>query len=119
MWGAIWCGMEEGVDLVRMRAVGRWQSNGAMEDGEEVERVKGQRDFVDTTVAALAVAGAYNVVNRTGRYAATKTARMALKAGLGFGLAQDLLSALRGDPPAYVSWILARVRGGVGPEIEV
>lgn len=49
------------------------------------------------------------MTDRFGAITAAKTAKQALAVGLGFGLAQDAVSALKGHRPAYVDFIL---RGG-------
>ena len=67
------------------------------EDGDD-----SRKDFWSTTVAGLAVAGAFSAWNQVPMITAAKMARMGLKAGVGFGLLQDALHLLRGQRLAYV-----------------
>ena len=105
LWAAGFMVTEEGVDQMRGRLLGRRE-----DDGEEVGR-KGQRDFVSTVVAAMAVAGVYSRVKRLDTFATVKTSKMALKGGVAFGLCQDVIACARGEPPGYVSWVWGKGRG--------
>ena len=70
-----------------------------------------QRDFLSTVVAALGVAGAFSAWNRFPVETAAKTARMSLKVGFAFGVAQDVLSLLRGRKLGYVESVKRNVFG--------
>lgn len=60
------------------------------------------KDFLSTVLAALTTSGAFSLWNRFPLRTAARTARLALKIGLVYGLGQDALSLLRGRRLAYV-----------------
>ena len=121
---SIWAGgflcMEEATDRFRGAILKRWvgfkdkraeakgwdikEKDLGLEKLENLHGVWVQRDFLSTTVAALATAGAFSVWNRMPVNTAARTATMALKAGLAFGLVQDLLSVLKGRRVGYVEY---------------
>ncbi|KAJ9621859.1 hypothetical protein H2203_006739 [Taxawa tesnikishii (nom. ined.)] len=95
--------------------VGFWSGSFfAMEEAEGEERELGlekmegedevwvQRDFLSSVVAALGTAGGFSAWNRFPVPTAARTATIALKLGLGFGLAQDALSLMRGRRLGYI-----------------
>lgn len=69
---------------------------------EAVDEMRGDADCLNTAVAALGTAGAFSLWNRFPLPAAARTAKLALIAGLGYGLAQDAIAALRGRKITYV-----------------
>jgi hypothetical protein len=89
------------------------------------DEIRGKKDFLNTVVASLSVAGGFSlwslsarmqiwillivVADRFPMVAAARTAKTGLAIGLAFGLAQDAVGALRGRRPGYVDFIL---RGG-------
>ena len=68
-----------------------------------------RRDFLSTVMAALATSGAFSLWNRFPLPTAARTAKMALKIGLVYGLAQDMLSLSRGRSLAYVDLLLGKI----------
>jgi hypothetical protein len=92
---------------------------------EEIfDRYRGTKDFVNTVIASLSVAGGFSLWSRsspavlmqtlirTDRFPVTtaaRTAKSGLAIGLAYGLAQDAIGAARGRRPGYVDFIL---RGG-------
>jgi len=115
-WGGLFFWMEEGID--RLRGLvwrewesiqdKRWLSNG-WERSIGLDRLEDehgfiwvQRDFLSTTAAALGTAGIFSSWNRFAFPTTVRTAKMGLKVGLAFGLAQDGLSLLRGRRVAYI-----------------
>lgn len=97
-WAAMFVVLEEGLDRARAKAF--------RPRGEE-ER-KGQRDFLNTVSAAVALAGIHGWWNRLDRFAALRMTRFAVKYALPYGLTQDLLASLRGDRPWYVDSVMRR-----------
>ncbi|RMD42964.1 hypothetical protein DV735_g2145, partial [Chaetothyriales sp. CBS 134920] len=85
LWGAGFMATEEGIDQLRARLL---------------HRPDGQRDFLSTVVAALALSGVHSRVHHMNTFATVKSSKMALKAGLAFGLAQDALALMRGGTDA-------------------
>jgi hypothetical protein len=89
------------------------------------DEIRGKKDFVNTTLASLSVAGGFSLwslylphiglhianemTDRFPMVAAARTAKTGLAIGLAFGLAQDAVGVLRGRRPGYVEFIL---RGG-------
>lgn len=110
IWAALFCGIEEGVDRLRGRIVGRWRG----EDWEE--GMKGQRDVGSTITAGLGVTGLFCLFKRMDRFASAKMVKTSLKYSVAFGLAQDLMGALRGQRPSYVDWV-SRTRKEVQEKI--
>ncbi len=110
IWVGVFCGIEEGVDRLRGRVVGRWKR----EDWEE--GVKTQRDVGSTLVAGTSVAGLYCAVKRMDRFATAKLVRTSVRYSLAFGLAQDLLSTMKRERPAYVEWLLKRSHWSKGQQ---
>jgi len=68
-----------------------------------------RRDFLSTVMAALATSGAFSLWNRFPLPTAARTAKMALKIGLIYGLGQDVLSLSRGRSLAYVDHLLGKI----------
>lgn len=97
-WATMFVVLEEGLDRARAKAFRR--------RGEE-ER-KGQRDFLNTLSAAVALAGVHGWWNRMDRFAAMRMTRFAIRYAVPYGLAQDLLASLRGDRPWYVDSLMKR-----------
>lgn len=112
IWATVFMLAEEGLDQARGRVLG-WRGRGdeEMGEGEVMRRVGRQRDLANTTMAALMTAGLYSRWQRMDVFATTKMAGMAFRAGVGYGVAQDLVSCLRGEPPGYVAWLSRRVFG--------
>ncbi|KAF4552554.1 Hypothetical protein D9617_9g023420 [Elsinoe fawcettii] len=122
VWGGLFFWMEEGVDRMRGAVVRGWTGfqdrrradKGWEEAGlEKVDTLDGppvwvQRDFLSTTVAALGTAGAFSAWNRFPLPTAARTARMGLKAGVAFGLLQDLLGYFKGRRIGYVEFVKRR-----------
>lgn len=80
-------------------------------DGTRGPVVWVQRDFMSTVVAALGTAGAFSAWNRLPIETAARTARIGLKAGLGFGILQDLVGLMRGRRLGYVEFVKRNVFG--------
>ncbi|TKX23366.1 hypothetical protein C1H76_4434 [Elsinoe australis] len=122
LWGGLFFWMEEGVDRMRGAVIRGWvgfQDRRRVEKGWEdvgLERVDDeegpiwvQRDFLSTTVAALGTAGAFSAWNRFPLPTAARTAKMGLKAGLAFGILQDVLGYLKGRRIGYIEFVRNRV----------
>jgi len=121
VWTGLFLYMEEAVDRLRGAVLRQWvgfKDRRGLERElglEKLENLRGvwvQRDFLSTTVAALGTAGAFSVWNRMPVNTAARTATLALKAGIGFGLVQDALSVLRGRRVGYVEYVRRHVFGG-------
>jgi hypothetical protein len=98
-WASMFMLAEEGLDHARGSLFAKKQEEVAM----------GQRDALNTTLAALMTAGLYTRWHRMDVFATTKMARMSVKYGLLYGLMQDVLSTVRGERPAYVSWLARKI----------
>lgn len=77
---------------------------------EMFDRYRGTKDFINTVIASLSVAGAFSLWNRFPITTAARTAKSGLAIGLAYGLAQDAVGAARGRKPAYVDFIQRRGR---------
>jgi len=77
---------------------------------EMFDRYRGKKDFINTVIASLSIAGAFSVWNRFPITTAARTAKTGLAVGLIYGLAQDALGAARGKKLAYVDFIQRRGR---------
>ncbi|PMD20754.1 hypothetical protein NA56DRAFT_671056 [Hyaloscypha hepaticicola] len=77
---------------------------------EEIfDRYRGTKDFINTVIASLSVAGGFSLWNRFPITTAARTAKSGLAIGFAYGLAQDAIGAAKGRRPGYVDFIL---RGG-------
>lgn len=102
IWATMFMLAEEGLDQARGRLFAR----------RDAEVAIGQRDALDTTLAALMTAGLYTRWHSMDVFATTNMARMAMKYGLLYGLLQDAVSTARGERPAYLKWLARRVSRG-------
>lgn len=100
-WATLFMMTEEMVDLSRARLFARGDDDIAT----------GQRDFGSTVIAGMTLAGLYSWKRGLDHYAAAGTARSALRISLAYGLTQDLIASIRGNPPAYVSWLGKKISG--------
>jgi hypothetical protein len=96
----VFMGVEEIMDRSRSKVFAR---------GDE-DYATGQKDFANTVIAGMSTSGLYILWKRMDVFAAGKMARMALKYSLAYGLAQDLLASFKGESPAYVRWVMSKVR---------
>jgi hypothetical protein len=94
-WALLFMATEEAIDLSRARIFARGDDDVAT----------GQRDVASTVVAAMSMSGIYSWRKRLDHWAAGRTAKAALKFSIAFGLTQDLLATIRGNPPAYIQWL--------------
>ncbi|ETN46822.1 uncharacterized protein HMPREF1541_01011 [Cyphellophora europaea CBS 101466] len=101
IWASMFMLAEEGLDQARGRLFAR----------RDDEIALGQRDALDTVLAALMTAGLYTRWHRLDVFATSKTAKMAFKYGLLYGLVQDAISTVRGERPAYLVWASRKIRG--------
>lgn len=101
-WATMFMLAEEGLDHAR----------GSLFAKRDEDVAIGQRDALDTTLAALMTAGLYTRWHRMDVFATTNMARMAVKYGLFYGLLQDAVSTLRGERPAYLSWLARKASRG-------
>lgn len=99
VWATMFMLAEEGLDHARGRLFAKRNEEVAL----------GQRDALDTMLAALMTAGLYTRWHRMDVFATSNMARMAVKYGLLYGLLQDAVSTVRGEKPAYVSWLTRKV----------
>ncbi|KIM97884.1 hypothetical protein OIDMADRAFT_129065 [Oidiodendron maius Zn] len=74
------------------------------------DRYRGTKDFINTVIASLSVAGAFSMWNRFPITTAARTAKSGLAIGIIYGLAQDALGAAKGRVPGYVGFIQRRGR---------
>ena len=100
-WATIFMVCEEVVDNARGRILVR----------EEDDTTRAQRDAASTVVAAMSTAAVYSWKNGLDHYTAARLARTALKVGLTYGIMQDLLATLRGNKPAYITWVGSKMFG--------
>ena len=100
-WSALFSFAEEGLDQARSRLFAR----------RDEDFAPGQRDFVNTTTAALTTAGVYSRWHNLDVFATTKLARVGLKYGLAYGLVQDVMSTVTGEAPRYISWARRIITG--------
>jgi hypothetical protein len=92
---------------------------------EMFDRYRGTKDFINTIIASLSVAGAFSLwsmsllphplspLTTTDRFpltTAARTAKSGLAVGLVYGLVQDALGAAKGRRPGYVDFILRKGR---------
>ncbi|KAI1334590.1 hypothetical protein F5Y15DRAFT_285311 [Xylariaceae sp. FL0016] len=66
---------------------------------------RGTKDFLNTIMASLAIAGGFSLWNGFSAAETARTARKGLKFGLAYGCAQDIVSLLRGRPVGYIDFI--------------
>lgn len=103
-WASLFMATEEIVDRARERLFAKEGS-----DGEVL--AAGQRDAASTVVAAMSTAGVYSWRRGQDYFTAARTAKMALKYSLLYGLSQDVLSTLRGSRPSYLDRVIGLVGG--------
>ncbi|KAK1093055.1 hypothetical protein LTR48_003101 [Friedmanniomyces endolithicus] len=96
LWVGMFVTMEEGLDRGRAGLVRVWR--GVRGGKEEDVLVESSRDFVSTALAGLGTAGAFT--------------RMGAKVGFGFGIAEDVVSVLRGRRVGYVEFVKRHLLGG-------
>lgn len=97
-WTVLFLALEEGLDKARAKVFAR----------RDEEEAKGQRDFLNTVSAAVAVVGIHSKWSGLDRFAAMRSTKLAIRYAVPYGLAQDLLSSLRGDRPWYVEWAFGK-----------
>lgn len=103
IWTVLFVGMEEAIDGAR---VGLARLRG----GESaVERVS--RDFLSTGLAGVGTAGAFSLWNRFPISTTARVAKLGLKAGIAYGLLQDVASALRGRRIGYIGFVKQHIFG--------
>ncbi|KAK4627146.1 hypothetical protein CLAFUW4_03927 [Fulvia fulva] len=129
---AVWVGcyfvLEEGVDRGRAAGVRMWRrvfregefksgmrmatAGDVVNDdllegsyGKEEARVAGNRDCLSSMLAGLGTAGIFSAWNRFPLPTAARTAKMGAKAGLAFGVLQDMVSLMRGRRVGYVEFV--------------
>jgi len=106
-------GLKEGVKMGAK--IGIWTA-GFFSIEDMFDRYRGTKDFINTVIASLSIAGGFSLWNRFPLTTAARTAKTGLAVGLAFGLAQDALGAARGRRPGYVNFILRRGRRADGEE---
>lgn len=97
-WATIFMCCEEVVDRSRGRLFAK----------RDEDVANGQRDAASTVVAAMSTAGIYSWKRGLDKFTAARTAKIALKYSLLYGLVQDLAASLRGNKPAYIDWALRK-----------
>ncbi|KAL1958432.1 hypothetical protein VTO42DRAFT_4533 [Malbranchea cinnamomea] len=65
----------------------------------------GHADFLSTITAGLSFSGIYSVLARHDIYTAARTVKLSLKMSLAYGLLQDAISTLKGNPPWYIGFL--------------
>lgn len=72
-----------------------------------VDKARGAQDVGSTVVAGAAMGGVWAAVkSRREVYPAARMVRMGIKGAAVYGLAQDGVAWLRGNPPGYVRWVM-------------
>ncbi|KAG9249273.1 hypothetical protein BJ878DRAFT_531300 [Calycina marina] len=71
---------------------------------EMYDRYRGRKDFANTVLASLTVAGAFSAWNQFPITTAARTAKSGLAIGLVYGLAQDAVGLAKGRVPHYLKW---------------
>jgi hypothetical protein len=107
-WVGVFVGSEEGVDRAR-GAVSRIWSGMRENDHGEVDGAS--KDFVSTVFAGLGTAGLFSAWHRFPIPTAARLAKTGAKAGLAFGLLQDIASMMRGRRLGYVDFVKKHVFG--------
>ncbi|KAI3396534.1 hypothetical protein diail_12058 [Diaporthe ilicicola] len=69
------------------------------------------KDFVNTVLASLTVAGGFSLWNRFSLPMTARTTKTALVVGLIYGGLQDAAGAARGRRIGYIDWIKRHIRG--------
>lgn len=103
-WATLFMVTEEMVDLSRTRLLAR----------RDEDVATGQRDAGSTVIAGMTLAGFYSWKRGLDHFAAARTAKTAFKFSLAYGLVQDLMATVRGNPPAYVAWMKRKIFGNTG-----
>lgn len=70
---------------------------------------RGQKDFLNTVLACVTVAGGFSLWNRFSLPMAARTTKTALVVGLVYGGLQDLAGAARGRPIGYIEFAKRRL----------
>ncbi|KAI5303219.1 hypothetical protein KEM55_000668 [Ascosphaera atra] len=79
---------------------------------ETVDRARhGNKDFLSTITAGLTFSGLYSLVSRHDIYTTARVSKLGLKTSLVYGIAQDLLATLKGNPPRYIAMITGSNKG--------
>ncbi|KAH6711285.1 hypothetical protein DL95DRAFT_388844 [Leptodontidium sp. 2 PMI_412] len=99
-------GVKEGL---KMGAKVSFWTAGFFSIEEMFDRYRGTKDFLNTVIASLSIAGGFSLWNRFPITTAARTAKTSLAIGLAYGLAQDAVGAARGRPLGWVDFIR---RGG-------
>jgi len=102
-------GVKEGM---KMGAKVSFWTAGFFSIEEMFDRYRGTKDFINTVIASLTVAGGFSFWNRFPVITAARTAKSGLAIGLAYGLAQDAVGAMRGRKPRYVDWIQRKTTRG-------
>ena len=100
-WATIFMCCEELVDRSRGRLFAKTDD----------EVASGQRDAASTVVAAMSTAGIYSWKSGLDKFTAARTAKIALKYSLLYGIVQDLAASFRGNRPAYIDWAWRKTFG--------
>jgi hypothetical protein len=107
-WAALFVGLEEGMDRGRAAVVRGFRDRVHPElvlDVEVVDKGLVPRDFMSTVLAGLGTAGCFAAWNGFPMPTAVRVMKLGAKAGLGFGLVQDVVSLLRGRKLGYVEFV--------------
>ncbi|QIW99492.1 hypothetical protein AMS68_005010 [Peltaster fructicola] len=102
-WTFLFVGMEEAIDRARLALT-------RMRKGDEAALYV-SKDLFSTSLAGLGTAGAFSAWHRFPVPTAARLARLGLKAGLAYGILQDLTSLLRGRRLGYVEFVKRRAFG--------
>ncbi|CZR55526.1 uncharacterized protein PAC_05414 [Phialocephala subalpina] len=100
-------GVKEGL---KMGAKVSFWTAGFFSIEEMFDRYRGTKDFVNTVIASLSIAGGFSLWNRFPITTAARTAKSGLAIGLAYGLAQDAIAAAKGRRLGYVDFILRKGR---------
>ncbi|CAK1363496.1 unnamed protein product [Cercospora beticola] len=103
MWGRFWGGeWKSGAREMRLASAALSLDD---EEHEEEEIVRDSRDCFSSMLAGLGIAGMFSAWNRFPVPTAARTAKMGAKAGLAFGVLQDMVSLLKGRRVGYVEFV--------------
>ncbi|KAF2862608.1 hypothetical protein K470DRAFT_298583 [Piedraia hortae CBS 480.64] len=100
IWAGVYAYLEEGVDRYRGAVMTWWGWDGS----------RTSKDAISSTLAGLATGGAFAVWGRFPAPTAVRMATLGAKAGLGYGILQDLVGLARGRSVGIVELVKAFLR---------
>ena len=107
-WSCLFSALEASADRGRamfVRAYREMKGRVAIDDVEEEKHVAGNQDFLSTTAAGIGAAGIFSAWNRFPMATTMRTVKIGMKYGLLLGVAQDMLSVVKGHRLGYVAFV--------------